>query len=152
MSETIIKKIIKSLLRSIFYIHSRGIMHRDLKPENIVFSSNDMAYETKIIDFGLATLIKEPEFLYKRCGTPGFVAPEIIKLKNDQKYDEKCDIFSIGVIFYILLIGKLPFKSSNYKKVLRLNKDCNVDFDLNEFEDYSIEAVDLLKKMLAKDP
>jgi serine/threonine protein kinase len=90
-----------------------------------------------LIDYGLASFISEPEFLYKRCGTPGFVAPEIIKLKNKQRYDEKCDIYSIGVIFYILLIGKQPFKSSNYKKVLKLNRNNDIDFNIKEFSGYS---------------
>ena len=90
-----------------------------------------------MIDYGLASFISEPEFLYKRCGTPGFVAPEIIKLKNKQRYDEKCDIYSIGVIFYILLIGKQPFKSSNYKKVLKLNRNNDIDFNIKEFSGYS---------------
>ena len=56
----------------------------------------------RIIDFGLATFTNVDEYLYRRCGTPGFIAPEVIKLKAGEKYNEKCDIFSAGVIFYIL--------------------------------------------------
>jgi len=119
-------------------------MHRDLKPENIVFTNNNSSYDIKIIDFGLASLINEEKYLYQRCGTPGFVAPEIIKLKDGKRYNEKCDIFSVGVIFYILLIGKQPFKSSNYRKVLKLNKDCKVNFFRPELSGYSVEAIDLL--------
>ncbi len=72
------------------------------------------------------------------------MAPEIIKLKDGKRYNEKCDIFSVGVIFYILLIGKQPFKSSNYRKVLKLNKDCKVNFFRPELSGYSVEAIDLL--------
>ena len=71
-----------SLLKSLAYVHSKGIMHRDIKPENIMFKSNDNSYEIKIIDFGLATLLTEKELLYRRCGTPGFVDPKIIGLKK----------------------------------------------------------------------
>ena len=104
-----------SLLKSLQFIHSKRIMHRDIKPENIMFITSDQSYKIKIVDFGLATQIDEPEFLYTRCGTPGFVGPEIIALKNGQRYNEQCDIFSAGVIFYILLRGRNPFMSENYK-------------------------------------
>ena len=77
-------------------------MHRDLKPENLMLANKKKIYSVKLIDFGLGTFIDEEDYLYKRCGTPGFVAPEIITKGDTQEYDEKVDIFSAGVIFYIL--------------------------------------------------
>ena len=79
-------------------------MHRDLKPENIMLANKKKIHKIRIIDFGLGTFIDQETYLYKRCGTPGYVAPEVIMKGNQQEYDERCDIFSAGVIFYILYI------------------------------------------------
>jgi calcium/calmodulin-dependent protein kinase I len=104
----------------------------------------------KIIDFGLGTFVDVKEYLFKRCGTPGFVAPEVILYGKHQKYDVKADIFSAGVIFYILLKGSSPFPSNDFRKVLKMNKACKIKFD--GFDDFSPACLNLLKKMLEKDP
>ena len=76
-------------------------MHRDLKPENIMFK--DGYHSLKIVDFGLATPINVGKYIYPKCGTPGYVAPEVANLKDlSHKYDRVCDIFSVGCIFYKL--------------------------------------------------
>ena len=79
-------------------------MHRDLKPENILLRSQDDMNNIVLADFGLAALKEESEkLLFKRCGTPGFVAPEILFYKDGcEMYNEKCDIFSAGIIFYFM--------------------------------------------------
>lgn len=100
---TDIKTLMKNLLSALSHLHERGIMHRDIKPDNILLETGKNDYDIRIADFGLAAFIDE-EILYKRCGTPGFIAPEIISYKEgDKMYNEKCDIFSAGLIFYILL-------------------------------------------------
>ena len=81
-----------------------------------------------LVDFGLATLVKTKSYLFYRCGTPGFVAPEILAIKKGEPYTEKCDMFSVGVIFFLLLTGESPFPSKDYKKVLKMNKIGLVDF------------------------
>ena len=76
-------------------------MHRDLKPENIMFKDNYSSL--KIVDFGLATSTLISQYPFPKCGTPGYVAPEVARLKEDKiKYDKVCDIFSAGCIFYKL--------------------------------------------------
>ena len=97
--------IIKALLNALKYCHSLQIMHRDIKPENILFRREDIKEKNICIaDFGLATYTTVNEDLYKKCGTPGFVAPEILKQDKfyPQKYGCPCDLFSVGVLFHIL--------------------------------------------------
>lgn len=78
-------------------------MHRDIKPENILFLKKGNHMELKIVDFGLATFANDDPYIFPKCGTPGFVAPEIANLVDkSQPYDVVCDIFSVGVIFHIL--------------------------------------------------
>ncbi len=101
-NENSVKKIIWNIMSGLKYMHERNIMHRDLKPENLILKTKKNKQDVKLIDFGLADYITNREPLFRRCGTPGFVAPEIISLKSGEMYNEKCDIFSSGVIFYIL--------------------------------------------------
>jgi serine/threonine protein kinase len=83
-------------------MHKRKIMHRDLKPENIIFIKPN-SYEVSIADFGLATRADLEKYLFIRCGTPGFVAPEVINIRDlNTTYDPICDVFSLGLIFHIL--------------------------------------------------
>ena len=95
----------KNILKTILEIHNHHIIHRDLKPENILMTDSEDLTSIIIADFGLATFDKtiEKEFVLPKCGTPGFLAPEVIKYKNGNKYyDQKVDIFSLGVVFFIL--------------------------------------------------
>jgi serine/threonine protein kinase len=99
INEEDIRCIMKHLLLALEYIHGKKIMHRDLKPENIVFKTSGEYSSLKIVDFGLAEYEGGGKMIYSRCGTPGYVAPEIFKTEG---YDSKCDIFSAGCILYYL--------------------------------------------------
>ena len=102
-SEQDIKVILKKLLSALEYLHQRKLMHRDLKPENLLLRDETHITDLILADFGLATFLDAGDILFKRCGTPGFVAPEILLYTEESKmYNEKCDIYSAGVIFYIL--------------------------------------------------
>jgi serine/threonine protein kinase len=97
------------LLKGVHYMHQKKCMHRDLKPSNILLKSKQSYADFVIGDFGLAQFI-ETKPIYQKCGTPGFVAPEVLNYSSgDPFYNEKCDIFSAGVIFYLLLTGKSIF-------------------------------------------
>lgn len=90
------------------YLGEKDYAHRDIKPENIMFADSEavLPQKVRICDFGLATNIESKEYLYKRCGTPGYVAPEIVKADaSDLKFrlTPKCDVFSAGVIMHLLI-------------------------------------------------
>jgi calcium-dependent protein kinase len=98
-------RLIKQMLCAVRYLHSKGIIHRDLKLENFLFSSTAKDSELKMIDFGLSKHFRYGEIQHEAVGTPYTVAPEVIR----GSYDERCDIWAIGVISFLLLSGDPPF-------------------------------------------
>lgn len=84
-----------------------------------------------IADFGLATHVNEPVYLYCRCGTPGYVAPEVINIKDMKAhYSSVCDVYSLGLVFYLLLSGKAAFPGKSYGTVVKQNREASIDFGL----------------------
>ena len=110
------RNIIKTVLGAVKFIHSRNIVHRDLKPENLIFRNKDADSDLMLADFGLSKFqAYENEKLKSHCGTPGYMAPEIIKKTGHGK---EVDLWSIGVLTFYLLSGTLPFESeSNLKEI-----------------------------------
>lgn len=106
--------IIQALANAINYFHSFGIVHRDLKPENILFPESLNCYELKIVDFGLSKIIGPNERCTEPFGTLGFVAPEIIQRKE---YTQNVDIWSLGIICHLLILGFLPFYDESERKI-----------------------------------
>ncbi|CAD8121028.1 unnamed protein product [Paramecium sonneborni] len=115
LSEKQTAQIVYNLLISLNHINSFGIFHRDLKPDNIIFREKGNLDSLCIIDFGLADFYnQEAIYLFNRCGSVGFVAPEIL---HDCAYDLKVDLYSIGIIMYCALNGSLPFEGNSMQKV-----------------------------------
>ena len=130
-------------------------MHRDLKPENMILKDKGELQNAtlKLVDFGLATQCDVPEYLFKRCGTPGYVAPEIINAPSNENihYSPKCDVFSAGIIFFILLTGKSPFDGKSFQEILNQNKLCKIDFKNPKLKKHP-HVLELLQKMLEVNP
>ena len=143
--------IIKSVLQAITYCHSCGIIHRDLKPENILIPTgkNKIDYTLlKIIDFGASVLKKDDGKISFRFGTPYYIAPEVLL----ESYNEKCDVWSIGVILYLLLVGQAPFDGDDDDIICQKIIQEEIDYENSKIKSLSPEAVDFLKKLLQKDP
>lgn len=105
-----------------------------------------------IVDFGLATNADLDKYLFFRCGTPGYVAPEIIALNESKHIQPQCDIFSAGVIFHILLTRKALFEGSKYEEVYKKNKEMNIMLQGDKYDTLEPQALSLLKKMLISNP
>ncbi|KAK9279639.1 hypothetical protein L1049_013318 [Liquidambar formosana] len=146
LKEDVARKYFQQLINAVDFCHSRGVYHRDLKPENLLLDDNE---NLKVSDFGLSALAeskRQDGLLHTTCGTPAYVAPEVINRKG---YDgAKADIWSCGVVLFVLLAGHLPFHDSNlmelYRKVDKAEYKCP-----NWFPQ---EARRLLSKMLDPNP
>lgn len=140
--------IIKQVLLAINYMHQKNITHRDLKPENILLEHQDKdRLEIKISDFGFSCFFDPKDGLDLVLGSPLYMAPEIIK---GQKYNEKVDIWSIGVITYMLLSGRNPFPGKNKNEVKYLIVSKEVDLTKPYFKNVSTQAKDFIMKCLNK--
>jgi calcium/calmodulin-dependent protein kinase I len=139
---------IRPVVDAMRYCHSMGIAHRDLKPENLLYASTDPNSIIKITDFGLAKVINN-ELMTTACGTPGYVAPEILEGKG---YDVAVDYWSIGVIIYVMLCGFPPFYEDSNEKLFEMIKTGTFEFPSPQWDQISDYAKDLVKKLLIVDP
>ena len=143
-------QVMKQLLSAIFYLHSNCIVHRDLKPENIMLlqKPENGNYHIKLIDFGTAKIFKPGKKMNKFIGTSYYIAPEVLK----ERYDEKCDVWSCGIILYILLCGYPPFNGNTNVEIFHAIQNQNPLFAGEEWDDITNEAKELIKLMLRKNP
>lgn len=142
-------KYMAEILGAIYYLHSHNFVHRDIKPENFLLQSKAADAPIKVIDFGLAKVYKPgSDPMITKAGTPYYVAPQVLM----GKYDEKCDLWSCGVIMYILLCGYPPFYGDRDEDILAMVKKGNFDFPSPDWDEISQPAKDLISKMLTFDP
>lgn len=146
LKEDLARKYFQQLISAVDYCHSRGVSHRDLKPENLLLDDNE---NLKISDFGLSALPEQLRYdglLHTQCGTPAYVAPEVLRKKG---YDgSKADIWSCGVVLYVLLAGFLPFQHENL--ITMYNRVLKAQFDFPPW--FSPESKRLISKILVADP
>jgi calcium/calmodulin-dependent protein kinase I len=140
-------KLIRPLLESVAYLHDLGIVHRDLKPENIL--CGDELEDLKIADFGLSKMVLPKEKMDAACGTLSYVAPEVLTM---QGYGMEADLWSVGVIMFLLLCGKLPFDGDNSNEIIR--STIQGEFKVNQaiWSKLSDDSKDLMTKFLNKNP
>ena len=136
------------MISSISYLHSKEIVHRDLKPENFLFSRKDINSNLKLIDFGLAKSVSKERFMTTKTGTCYYVSPEILS----GPYTSKCDIWSLGVILFMMLSGYPPFDGETDRDILEAVKSGTLQFAEPVWDAISDSAKDLLRHLLDRDP
>jgi serine/threonine protein kinase len=138
------------ILSAVSHMHERGIVHRDLKPENILFETTDEDSPVKIIDFGLSRrhneVVDRP--MSSLVGSPYYVAPEVLR----KRYDRSCDLWSVGVISYILLSGYPPFNGATNRETHESVLRGRYEFHTGDWKDISPEAMDFVRRLLQMDP
>ena len=145
-SEKDAANIVRQIISAVEYLHERGIAHRDLKPENLLSSGADEKELIKIADFGFSKDFTDDK-LQTSCGSPGYVAPEVL---TSESYDKSVDMWSLGVIIYILLCGYPPFYADNAPALFKKIMDVKYDFDDPSWDDVSEEAKHLIRHLLVK--
>lgn len=141
--------LVHNILDAIQYCHEKGIVHRDLKPENFLFLTEAEDSPVKIIDFGLSRHNDANQGIMKtKVGTPYYVAPEVLR----REYTKSCDIWSIGVISYILLCGYPPFYGDSDAEIFDSVRTGRFDFPSPEWDNISSTAKDFVRYLLQKDP
>ncbi|KAK3943629.1 putative DNA damage response protein kinase [Diplogelasinospora grovesii] len=155
LSEDECRKLFTQLFQGIKYLHDRNIVHRDIKPENILVVDKEL--HVKLADFGLAKIIGEESFTTTLCGTPCYVAPEILANSKHRKYTKAVDIWSLGVVLYICLCGFPPFSdeltSPDFPYSLSDQiKQGNYDYPSPYWDPVGDPALDLIDSMLVVNP
>jgi len=143
-------KLVQSIAKAVGYCHNLGVVHRDLKPENLLFESKAPDARIKIADFGLAKIIDQKKVMQTACGTPGYVAPEVIMKKGG--YTKEVDMWSLGVIIYILLCGFPPFYEENNAALFAAIKAAAYEYPSPYWDNITAEAKDLIDNLLVKNP
>uniref|UniRef100_A0A3B3VUW1 Calcium/calmodulin-dependent protein kinase 1Da n=1 Tax=Poecilia latipinna TaxID=48699 RepID=A0A3B3VUW1_9TELE len=141
--------LIRQVLDAVNYLHKMGIVHRDLKPENLLYFNPQDESKIMISDFGLSKMEGSGDVMSTACGTPGYVAPEVLAQKP---YSKAVDCWSIGVIAYILLCGYPPFYDENDSKLFEQILKADYEFDAPYWDDISDSAKDFISCLMEKDP
>jgi calcium-dependent protein kinase len=146
VNETDSSNITGQLLKTIKYLNSLNICHRDIKPENILINPKNL--HVKVIDFGLSTYFSDFQQLITKVGTPYYVSPEVLK----GNYNKQCDVWSVGVITYILLTGCPPFQGENLAEVYNEILYEKLKLYRSDWEDLSAHSLEFVKSLLKKNP
>ncbi|KAI1338553.1 SMAD/FHA protein kinase [Xylariaceae sp. FL0016] len=155
LSEDETRRLFIQLFQGIKYLHDRAIVHRDIKPENILLV--DKEAHVKLADFGLAKIIGEESFTTTLCGTPSYVAPEILAEGRHRKYTKSVDVWSLGVVLYICLCGFPPFSDELFSRdfpytLSQQIKSGRFDYPSPYWDSVGDPALDLIDHMLVVEP
>jgi len=157
VSEVEAKRLFTQMLSAVSYLHKHKITHRDLKPENILLDQNG---NIKISDFGLARFTDQYDMMTTLCGTPQYVAPEIVRIgrhmhtkpKQSEGYGPAVDMWSLGCSLYMLLTGELPFKSDDRYQLFYQIERGMYSFPADLWKNISVDAKDLVQRLLDLNP
>ncbi|KAI8339783.1 kinase-like domain-containing protein [Choanephora cucurbitarum] len=149
-TEDMASDLVRQMLEGLAYLHSQDIVHRDIKPENLLFKTPDEDAKLLITDFGLSKLLKNHnEVLTTACGTPGYVAPEVLLGTG---HGTPVDIWSVGVIMYTLLSGYTPFYGEDQNELFQCIMKGEYEFDEEYWGEISEEAKNFINRLLTFDP
>lgn len=162
-SERDAARLVREVLRTVAQCHAAGVLMRDVKPENFLFASPDPDAPLKAIDFGISVFCEPGQEIDLRAGTPIYIAPDVLK----QKYSHPADMWSVGIVAYMLLTGRLPFSGEEGDEVAELymskhvfnNKDvfravlyADLDFTSSPWDKISTDARELVESLLSREP
>ena len=133
----------KQMMSAINYCHKNGIVHRDLKPENLLYLNKEENSPIKVIDFGMSKRFNPKHYMSEKVGTAYYISPEVLQ----GKYDEKCDIWSAGVILYIIICGYPCFNGDDDNEIFAAIQRGKISFPSPEWDDISDDVRKLIKKM-----
>jgi len=151
-SEAYASRVLLQLLSALEHCHSHHVAHFDLKPENLLLSSADFDSDVILSDFGLSEILEDGKRMFKAVGTPGYLAPEVLAtLDTKCGYDYRADLFSVGVIAYILLSGMVPFFGEDEEEVFVKTETLDYSFPSPYWDSVSAAAKDLIQHLLTLD-
>mmetsp|Transcript_884 Transcript_884/g.1398 ORF Transcript_884/g.1398 Transcript_884/m.1398 type:complete len:867 (-) Transcript_884:13-2613(-) len=148
-SEPDARTVARNICEAMEFVHNKGFAHCDIKPRNYLLRSKRDDVDVRLADFGFAQHVHAPNSLTSQCGTPFFVAPEVI---NRKPYDQKVDMWSIGVTTYLLLSGETPFNGKNRQQLFRRISCDEPTFSDDKWGNVSDVAIDFVLRLLTKDP
>mmetsp|Transcript_837 Transcript_837/g.1387 ORF Transcript_837/g.1387 Transcript_837/m.1387 type:complete len:891 (+) Transcript_837:244-2916(+) len=148
-SEPDARTVVRNICEAMEFVHNKGFAHCDIKPRNYLLRSKRDDVDVRLADFGFAQHVHAPNSLTSQCGTPFFVAPEVI---NRKPYDQKVDMWSIGVTTYLLLSGETPFNGKNRQQLFRRISCDEPTFSDDKWGNVSDVAIDFVLRLLTKDP
>ena len=150
-------KITHSLAAGLYYLHSYGVVHRDMKPENVLMVEKTENSDVKIVDFGLSKMVGPSQLCSEPFGTLSYVAPEVLQQKP---YGKAVDVWSLGILAYLMMVGSLPFDHEDDREVarytilvmnsFRLTIFAEPDYNTASWKKISKEGVDLVKSKIAR--
>ncbi|XP_052189362.1 calcium-dependent protein kinase 26 [Diospyros lotus] len=147
-SESEARVLFRQLMQVVTYCHEKGVVHRDLKPENILLTIKASSSPIKLADFGLATYIRPGQSLHGTVGSPFYIAPEVLS----GSYNQEADVWSSGVILYILLSGMPPFWGKTKSRIFDAVRTADLRFPSDPWDHISDSAKELIRGMLCTDP
>ncbi|XP_006634361.1 serine/threonine-protein kinase 17A [Lepisosteus oculatus] len=144
-----VKRLMRQILEGVAFLHKNNVVHLDLKPQNILLTSASPVGDIKIVDFGLSRIVSSNEELREIMGTPEYVAPEIL---NYEPISTATDMWSIGVLAYVMLTGTSPFLGDDKQETFLNISQINISYTQEEFEGIDKSAIDFMKMLLIKEP